>query len=596
MSVSLEKIVPTLIVLALAASGVLCAQSPALPTLPQKTVSLALPTQGTSTCPTLTTGSNCIRNVPAGNAVAFQSAINAAACGDTIVLAAGSSYSGNFTIPATSCTSNSGWIEIVSSALASLPASGNRVGPSTASKMPIISTPNTAPALAFLPGSNHWRIIGCEITTSYVSTNTLYWLVGMGLQSDNSTWVTSASQLPAYIVLDRSYIYGSPTTPIQHGIYANTQAFGMVDSYCDEIVDSGADSQCIIAVNGIGPYLIQNNFLQAAGENIMFGGADPAITNLVPSDIKIIGNLIQKNTSWRGVISDVKNLLELKNAQRLLIDGNVFQYDWAGGQSWAILIRSINQDGKCPWCVVQDVTFTHNLLQHIPDGVETSATDSVALPAQPTARILVQNNVLTDVSTANWGPSQGASFFSSSNSTYSTHDITYDHNTAFSDGKALLLGDAGQVVNLGFTNNLLTYAVYGVFGSGVAGGTAALATYSSNYTYKQNVLINNTGSSVGGYPAGTLWSMLSGVQFTGINGTAPSYAGNFQLLSTSPYHNGGSDGKDIGVWDWGCLNSDSAAALAGKFVPGPAGCALTASLPSANSLPQPPTSLTAVVQ
>ena len=104
-----------------AALGNVYAQAPTLPTLPQKTVSLTLPTQGTSTCPTLTTGSNCIRNVPSGNATSFQNAINAATCGDTIVLAAGSTYSGNFTIPSTSC---SGWIEIVSSALASLPVTG----------------------------------------------------------------------------------------------------------------------------------------------------------------------------------------------------------------------------------------------------------------------------------------------------------------------------------------------------------------------------------------------------------------------------------------------------------------------------------------
>ena len=64
----------------------------------------------------------------------------------------------------------------------------------------------------------------------------------------------------------------------------------------------------------------------------MFGGADPAIANLVPSDITIIGNLFQKNTAWRGVISDVKNLFECKNAQRALIDGNVLQYTWAAGR------------------------------------------------------------------------------------------------------------------------------------------------------------------------------------------------------------------------------------------------------------------------
>jgi len=125
-------------ILLFAALGNVYAQAPTQPTLPQNTVSLTLPTQGSSTCPNLTTGSNCIRNVPAGDATNLQNAINAATCGDTIVLVAGSTYSGNFTIPSTSC---SGWIVVESSALASLPSSGTRVGPSNVSNMATNSIP-----------------------------------------------------------------------------------------------------------------------------------------------------------------------------------------------------------------------------------------------------------------------------------------------------------------------------------------------------------------------------------------------------------------------------------------------------------------------
>ena len=48
--------------------------------------------------------------------------------------------------------------------------------------------------------------------------------------------------------------------------------------------------------NGPGPFLIENNHLEAAAENIMFGGTDPAIPQLVPTGIKIRRNLITKTT------------------------------------------------------------------------------------------------------------------------------------------------------------------------------------------------------------------------------------------------------------------------------------------------------------
>jgi hypothetical protein len=570
-----------------AALGKVCAQAPAQPTLPQKTVSLTLPTQGTSTCPTLTTGSNCIRDVPSGDATSFQHAINAATCGDTIVLAAGSTYSGNFTVPPTTCTNNSGWIEIQSSALSSLPSPGKRVGPSNASNMAIISTPNTSPAIAFLPSSNHWRLMGIEVTTSYSNSGyTLHWLIGMGFHSNNSTAITVQSQLPAFIIFDRTYIYGSTVTPIQHAINANTQAFAIVDSYCDEIVDNGADSQCVVSWNGSGPFLIQNNFLQALGENILFGGADPAITNLVPSDITIVGNLIQKNTAWKGVFTDIKNLFELKNAQRVLVDGNIFQYDWVAAQSYAMIIRSVNQSGGCPWCVVQDVTVTHNLMQHVPGAMEiTSAYDDKSLATQ---RVLLQNNLILDSNSATWG--DGILFAAYTATAPQGHDWIIDHNTGFSDYDFLSMGDSGTVQNFQFTNNIGAGGVYGISGTGKASGSATLNFYAPGCVCHDLLLNTATGAEVDGYPPNTFFKTLARTGFTSVMGTSPNLSGDFQLLSSSPFYHAGTDGKDIGVWDWVCLNNDSAAALAGKFVPGPNGCALSVDL-----LLQPPTNLNAVV-
>ena len=77
---------------------------------------------------------------------------------------------------------------------------------------------------------------------------------------------------------------------------------------------------------------IINNYLEAAGgENVMFGGADQSIPDLIPSDIGIRGNYFFKPLTWKkddpsygGKHWTVKNLFETKNARRVVIDGNLF--------------------------------------------------------------------------------------------------------------------------------------------------------------------------------------------------------------------------------------------------------------------------------
>src|SRR6266700_6564662 len=116
--------------------------------------------------------------------------------------------------------------------------------------------------------------------------------------------------------------------------------------------------------NGAGPFKIGNNYLEATGENVMFGGADPSIRNLVPSDIEIRHNHFFKPTSWRNVWAAVKNLFELKNAQRVFVEGNVFENNWAAAQAgWAVQFTVRNQDGRAPWSTIEDVTFRKNIVR-----------------------------------------------------------------------------------------------------------------------------------------------------------------------------------------------------------------------------------------
>ena len=100
-------------------------------------------------------------------------------------------------------------------------------------------------------------------------------------------------------MLDRVYIHGEPKTGTQRGIALNSGDTTIVNSYISDIKAIGQDSQAICGWNGPGPYRIENNYLEAAGENVMFGGATPTIQNLVPSNITIRRNHFSKNLAWQ---------------------------------------------------------------------------------------------------------------------------------------------------------------------------------------------------------------------------------------------------------------------------------------------------------
>ena len=192
----------------------------------------------------------------------------------------------------------------------------------------------------------------------------------------------------------------------------NSATSAVIDSYISECHEAGADSQAIAGWNGPGPFKIVNNYLQGAGENLMFGGADPTITNLVPSDIEVRGNHFDKPVSWRTAAWSVKNIFELKNARRVLIDGNIFEHNWPQAQNgFSILFTVRNQDGTAPWSVVQDVTFTHNIVRHVAAAVNILGTDDIHA-SQQTKRILISNNLFDDVSRGQLGrqrpPAPGA--------------------------------------------------------------------------------------------------------------------------------------------------------------------------------------------
>src|SRR5262249_50713568 len=153
-------------------------------------------------------------------------------------------------------------------------------------------TANGSPAVQTAPGAHHWRIESMEITGS--GSGDLVALGG-GTPSQNAL-----STVAHDLVIDRCYIHRDRETGVKRGVALNSATTVIANSYISGCKAEGEDAQAIAGWNGPGPFSILNNYLEGAAENVLFGGADPAIPNLVPADITIQGNLIAKPTAWRG--------------------------------------------------------------------------------------------------------------------------------------------------------------------------------------------------------------------------------------------------------------------------------------------------------
>src|SRR5579875_831480 len=334
-------------------------------------------------------------NVPAGGDL--QAALNSAQPGDTVTLAAGATYVGNFFLGP---NPGPAWITIQSSDMSTLPPAGTRVAPAQFAAMPKIVSPNWGAALEIDGGANYYHIIGIEfyaVSGTYVQD-----LVKAGSENE-----TAVSQLPHDIDFDRDYIHGDPLVGGKRGIALNSGAATVENCYISSFFSNWQDTQAIAGWNGPGPYQITNNYLEAGAENIGFGGAVPAIQGVIPSDILIQHNTFYKPLSWmQGVPMQVfaKNHLELKTAQRVTIDSNTFENNWRGadqnGYAIVFTVRTVN--GGVPWAVVNDVKFTNNIIKHAGGGIFFIGQDT---PYGGSAgNFLIQNNLWEDIS-SNWGGS-----------------------------------------------------------------------------------------------------------------------------------------------------------------------------------------------
>ena len=460
---------------------------------------------------------------------ALQAAIDAALPGESILLRPGVTYVGHFRLPARG-GSDTRPITLRTGGADAVPA-GVRITPDQAPKLAKLQSPDGAPVLATRPGARFWTVQLIEFLPNQEAASDIITL------GDGSSAQNTLDGVPSDLVIDRVYIHGDASRGQKRGIALNSLRTTISNSYIADIKAVGQDSQAIAGWNGPGDYLIENNYLEAAGENVLFGGADPSVAGLTPTGIVIRRNTIAKPLVWKqsGQRWQVKNLLELKHARDVTIVRNVFERNWAQAQSgYAILITVRNQDGRCPWCQVENVLFESNIVRDVAAGIAITGTDYLQ-PSRRTQRIVIRNNLFDGLDSRQWG---GDGYLLQM--TDEPRDILVDHNTVIQGVSGGIAKIDGVVEDFTFTNNMTGHGEYGIIATSRAPGNSSIRASLPGATISANVI---AGAQSDQYPPGNMFPTLEEWRQQLMD---PS-GHDFRLRSSSPWTKAGTDGRALGA-------------------------------------------------
>jgi len=486
-----------------------------------------------------------VYTVSSGSAADLQSKLTTAAsnCGSTgvtvVVPVATYTSTTQFNIPPNNCT-GSAWYAVLTQNLSALrPLLMTRIDcTADAANLPTLTNSDlTYPVLNIsdnpsTPPKNIW-IDGFNITSNYPNSgsNQLALFVagdGAGINSGHS-----AANFADHITIARSCIHGANiNSNVLHGIRFTARHFQVLASVIDEIHKSDSSSQPtgISSDFSYGPVNVINNTVAAVSENFIFGGADPPISGLVTADIYIGFNYIYRPTAWFSVplyAGEMRNFIECKNCERLLVEHNAMNRVNNNSVSSALQFTPRNPGGACTWCVVQDVTIRYNYMREFSDAVSILGANGMTVggsqgPELPSQRFSIHDNEMHlnrggYTGNGRWFQlTPGDASATGCSATPNTDacrlkDISIVHNTLISTDSNTVWTLAGtptsndKGVNLIFADNVVPA------GSNLMGNdtgsvhplTGAFGAYFSSYTVTGNAIwdISGAGYSEADFPS-----------------------------------------------------------------------------------------------
>ncbi len=454
----------------------------------------------------------------------LAAALDRAKCGDTLLLSAGATFDVTI-LPAKKCDDQHYITVRTDTPDSKLPPEGTRISPAWAGVAslpgrPPFAQPSGGPAklmatlLVRSPSGaivgDHVRFIGIEWTTP----------------PDANIFRIVATEQGDHVVFDRNWVHPADGAEVGHGIGIPNGAhlIAVINSYISGLNCVAMGGKCTDAT-GIGggagdepihTLKIYNNFIEAAGEDILFGGN---ASTIVPADIEIRRNHLFRPMLWKqgepgytpsasGNSYIVKNNLEFKSAIRVLVEANLLENSWGGFSQtgYSILLTPKSQANECPLCRVNDVTIRFDRIRNVA-GVLQIANGLAKTGGAPAdgGRYSIHDIFADDLHDRDY--KGGGSFLILVSVRPPVHDIQIDHVTAFVSGVLLSLLNTGEKLpNFTLTNSVFSVGdrrqTIASAGGGpescasrnqTLGGEAVLQACFDPYKFDKNLIVSGRG-------------------------------------------------------------------------------------------------------
>ncbi|MGA7566166.1 MAG: hypothetical protein WBW53_08840 [Terriglobales bacterium] len=516
--------------------------------------------------------------VPAKSDLA--SAVADAKCGDTLLLPAGASYDIK-DLPAKNCDDQHYITVRTDTPDSKLPPEGTRISPAWAGitslpGRPAFAQPSGGPAklLATIvvrrpdgaSVGDHIRFIGIEWTTP----------------ADANIARIVTVEHSDHVIFDRNWLHPADGAEVGHGIgiVHGAKMIAVVNSYISGLNCIARTGKCTDAT-GIGggsgddpisTLKIYNNFIEASGEDILFGGSAATI---VPTDIEIRRNHLFRPMIWKegepgytptssGNPYIVKNNFEMKTGVRLLFEANLLENAWGGFSQtgFSLLLTPKSQSNKCAVCRVNDVTIRFNRIRNVAGVLQiANALAKTGGAAADGGRYSIHDLFADDLHDRDY--KGGGSFLILVSTGPPVHDVEINHVTAFVTGGLLAILNKGpklpnftlinSVFSLGDRRPSLASAGGGPESCASRtqheGGEAVLEACFDPYQFNHNMLIGGRGSlpkgniGVGSPAAAGIRDLKDGVS----KDPRLCHAKGPGCSKVSPGAGAATDGRDLGA-------------------------------------------------